>query len=487
MTTPNKATVFPIVLFTLVVGVSMCGAGEASFHHVCSWAAFDAGDHGVGDDPDGYDGAVFDGRYVYFVPYSQGVYSYHDEVLRFDTFGGFSEPLSWTTFRPSEHGIGQPNAGYSGAVFDGRYVYFAPGGRGASYHGEALRYDTQGTFTDPSSWLAYDPGAHGVGDDPDGYTGAAFDGRYIYFAPIHNGTDFHGEVLRYDTTGDFSSPDSWAAFDPDDHHVGNDPDGYIGAVFDGRFVYFVPNYNGTTHHGEVLRYDTMGDFLSASSWATFDPGLHGVGQDPDGYHDGAFDGRYVYFAPYHNGSTYHGEVLRYDTTADFFQPGSWETFDPGNHGVGDVPDGYHGAVFDGRFIYFVPNYNNTGNHAEVLRFDVLAGFLDPVAWATFDPSDHGVTEHPGGYHRAVFDNRFVYFVPAGWQPAHGEVLRFDTATCPGDVDADGDIDLADLAQLLSNYGISSGATCEDGDLDLDRDVDLADLAELLAHYGDDCP
>ncbi len=58
--------------------------------------------------------------------------------------------------------------------------------------------------------------------------------------------------------------------------------------------------------------------------------------------------------------------------------------------------------------------------------------------------------------------------------------------CHGDLDADNDIDLADLAQLLANYGTPSGASYEDGDLDGDGDVDLADLAGLLAVYGTSC-
>jgi hypothetical protein len=63
----------------------------------------------------------------------------------------------------------------------------------------------------------------------------------------------------------------------------------------------------------------------------------------------------------------------------------------------------------------------------------------------------------------------------------------DVCLCPGDLDHDLDVDLSDLAQLLSNYGETSGMTYEDGDLDEDADVDLADLAALLAEYGTICP
>jgi hypothetical protein len=53
---------------------------------------------------------------------------------------------------------------------------------------------------------------------------------------------------------------------------------------------------------------------------------------------------------------------------------------------------------------------------------------------------------------------------------------------PGDLDGDGDVDLADLALLLSDFGCST-APCV-GDINGDNVTDLADLATLLAHFGE---
>ncbi|MFQ5807102.1 MAG: hypothetical protein ACE5I3_11700 [Phycisphaerae bacterium] len=55
----------------------------------------------------------------------------------------------------------------------------------------------------------------------------------------------------------------------------------------------------------------------------------------------------------------------------------------------------------------------------------------------------------------------------------------------GDVDFDGDVDLSDLAALLSGYGSAFETPAYDSqaDFDLDGDIDLNDLAVLLANYG----
>lgn len=59
--------------------------------------------------------------------------------------------------------------------------------------------------------------------------------------------------------------------------------------------------------------------------------------------------------------------------------------------------------------------------------------------------------------------------------------------CSGDLNGDGNIDLTDLAILLSNFATPSDALPEDGDLDGDGDVDLSDLAVMLSVFATVCP
>jgi len=423
------------------------GPAISCFTSPSSWATYDYGADPLGCSqdptcihPDGYANALFDGRYVYFIPDYDG--SFHGEFLRFDTTGGFGNATSWVTYDPGENGVGSDPDGYVGAVFDGQFVYFVPQINGSEYSGEVLRFDTTGGFTDAASWDAYDPGANGVGTDPDGFNGGVFDGRYVYFAPVFNGTEPHGEVLRYDTTSPFGDVLSWAAYDAGANGVGVDPDGYVGGAFDGRYIYFSPQYNGTEFHGEVLRYDTTNPFNNAASWATYDPGANGVGTDPDGYYGAVFDGRYVYFTPNLNGTDRHGEVLRYDTTGAFANPASWATYDYGSDPLGcaqdpncNDPDGYDAVGFDGRYVYFSPYYNGTGNHGEVLRYDTSGDFANALSWSTYDPGANGVGTDPDGYDGVVFDGRYMYFVPFdNGSNHHGEVLRYDTrgGACPAE-------------------------------------------------------
>ena len=89
-----------------------------------------------------------------------------------------------------------------------------------------------------------------------------------------------------------------------------------------------------------------------------------------------------------------------------------------------------------------------------------------------------------------FDDPNTLDTGSGWPPVVDmgayEFGSTGAQPCIGDLDNDRDVGLADLAQLLGHYGMTSGAGHDEGDLDCDGDVDLADLAALLSVYGTTC-
>jgi hypothetical protein len=61
-----------------------------------------------------------------------------------------------------------------------------------------------------------------------------------------------------------------------------------------------------------------------------------------------------------------------------------------------------------------------------------------------------------------------------------------TSTLPGDCDGDGDVDLADYANLpacLSGPAAAHGPNCGCFDRDSDADVDLLDFADFQAFFS----
>ena len=88
----------------------------------------------------------------------------------------------------------------------------------------------------------------------------------------------------------FTTTSSYATFDAK-AFVNSQSTGFEGAIFDGRYVYLVPNTNG-----QITRYDTTAPFTTSSSYATFDTKAF-VSSNSTGFTGGVFDGRYVYYAP----------------------------------------------------------------------------------------------------------------------------------------------------------------------------------------------
>lgn len=58
-----------------------------------------------------------------------------------------------------------------------------------------------------------------------------------------------------------------------------------------------------------------------------------------------------------------------------------------------------------------------------------------------------------------------------------------TPITPGDLNADGNVNITDLAMLLSNFGVTSDAAYAQGDISGDGAVSLSDLGVLLAAFG----
>ncbi|NKB68653.1 MAG: hypothetical protein GKR89_16440 [Candidatus Latescibacteria bacterium] len=370
----------------------------------------------------GYFGAVFDGRYVYFAAEMHGDRSTHAQILRYDTQGPFNDPDSYAAYDAGATD-GLDVRGFYGAVFDGRYVYFVPRQLDMDqYHSRILRLDTLGDFSAPSSWNAYDVGeAHSQ-------QSAAFDGRYIYFSPgFYNDpkseADYSGQVIRADTQGPFKNPASYTSVDLTRLL---DPRAacFDGAAFDGRYIYLVPLYDAY-----AVRYDSRSDFADPTAWEGFAADQVGMGANVGA----VFDGRHLYYCAYG-----HDRIVRFDTQNDFTDPTAWQSRSV-DHTDGLRTTGFDGGFFDGRFVYFQPFFVRHGEqpptfHSHYLRYDPSRDFADPASWQAHDASaTDGL--HSVGYNGGVFDGRYFYAAP--WQQGpdpddpdrfitHATILRCDT-------------------------------------------------------------
>jgi hypothetical protein len=67
--------------------------------------------------------------------------------------------------------------------------------------------------------------------------------------------------------------------------------------------------------------------------------------------------------------------------------------------------------------------------------------------------------------------------------AESLVLSVGTTTMPGDLNSDGEVNRADLAILVGNFGIATAAAAAQGDLNGDGSVSLADAMMLRSHWS----
>ena len=243
--------------------------------------------------------------------------------------------------------------GYNAAKFDGRYIYYLPRYNDTLiFFGIVVRYDTTLPYSSSNSYLIYNLQAN-VDSRCTDITGGAFDGRYMYWTCRYG--LFLAQltvIIRYDTMLPFNSTPSYSVFDT--LAVNTQAGGYSGAIFDGRYVYIV---SGTDYSSVWGRYDTTAPFAATQSWRFFDLlSVVPTASNSARVLVGTFDGRYVYLNPNLSASVPSSFLTRYDTTLPFSTSTSYQTFNtlllPGNFATL-----YSGGVFDGRYYYLSPGEN----------------------------------------------------------------------------------------------------------------------------------
>jgi len=86
---------------------------------------------------------------------------------------------------------------------------------------------------------------------------------------------------------------------------------------------------------------------------------------------------------------------------------------------------------------------------------------------------------------ATANIRCVLSTP-GCDDVYSDVAFLTVCDYSADANCDGNVDLVDLATLLTNFGTAGGAGIGDGDTDQDGDVDLSDLSAMLTQFGQIC-
>jgi len=287
--------------------------------------------------------------------------------VRYDTKIGFDQTAAYEALEITNIQVDATNgASFYGCTFDGNYIYFVP-----SYNNSIVRYKIGHRFTDATSWEVFDLSNYFGVLKTNTFAGAIYDGRFVYLIP--NSISFG---LRYDTSLQFTDPDAWIS--------GGPGPGYVGGTFDGKYVYYSPS---SAH--DFVRFLPR-DFTNSENWQIIDAtkilsldlSLKALSDavDDNKFSGACYDGKYVYYSPY---DATH--FVRVNTYQQFNKHSSWQvvrcrdvigfggTWNPG------WKTGFQGrwsaCRFDGRYIYFAPE-----NSPFFIKYDTQEDFRSSVAW-----------------------------------------------------------------------------------------------------------
>jgi hypothetical protein len=328
------------------------------------------------------------------------------------SYYALDDPARWTFFDVATVG-GAIN--YSGVAFDGRYLYFAPDFSPPV----VIRYDTKctsctqapGTLNDPMAWSTHPllpdiEAAGGVSAGAYPYLGAAFDGQYVYFAPFATNT----YAVQYDTQSPFSGSGGWSVFDASTLDPSAD---YWGVASDGQRTYLIPNTTTTivAYDNATAGADGGSGFASSTSWSSYSLG---AGPDYEGFWGGLYDGHYFYLAPF-SGNVAARHVASAPLDSEW-SVGSTNGFDFSIQEQISPPH-FWGSAYDGVFVYFIPYKTD---ELTIAAYLTSGQFNDDGAWATYSMaslfstgSGTSVVGELPGFVGAAFDGKRLFLAPAG--------------------------------------------------------------------------
>ncbi len=126
--------------------------------------------------------------------------------------------------------------------------------------------------------------------------------------------------------------------------------------------------------------------------------------------------------------------------------------------------------------------------ASEIRACLWSGNADSL----IDLHEYVPPEYRGSTAQAIwYDLTSCYVVGSGFIGGGFHALLWThPRACPADLTGDRQVDLSDLAILLSHLGPSCGSrpcNAAEGDIDVDGDVDVVDLTTILSRFGEICP
>lgn len=355
----------------------------------------------------GYNNAVFDGRYIYYIPRFNNTLVFFGIVLRYDTSLPFGMSTSYTLFDLAAN-VNINCVSLSG-IFDGRYIYLGSGyGFGVVPLTYLTRYDTTLPFNCSSSYLAFNVAT--ISSDPTAFIAGVFDGRYVYFSSGYSGFSSANKTswFRYDTNSSFVSSLSYSFFDLVNITSVRTNGAYANiGIFDGRYVYLLPSTTGTVS-ALMSRYDTTLPFSVSTSYTTFDL-LKLPNNVTNQYSRGEFDGRYFYLSPStssSSGGAFSSQLWRYDTTLSFTSTVSYSLFNA--IALNTLAPGLEACCFDGRFVYYSSS-TFPQIFGLIISYDTTQPWGMTTSYTTFDFAI--LNSLATGVRQAIHAGGFIYFVP----------------------------------------------------------------------------